>query len=66
MMSTDMMGETGESTFSHFMGDMMSFHWGSWSPAFVIFWWLTWVLVIVALVVLIRWLWLKGGKNDKS
>lgn len=28
----------------------------------VIFWWLTWILIIAALVALIRWLWKQGEK----
>jgi hypothetical protein len=63
MMNTNMMGETGEATFNHFMGDMMSFHWGTWSPVFIILWWVTWILVIITLVLLIRWFWIKGGKK---
>lgn len=27
-----------------------------------ILWWITWILVIVALVAVIRWLWKKGDK----
>ena len=63
MMNTNMMGETGERTFNHFMGDMMSFHWGAWSPVFIILWWIIWILVIITLVLLIRWFWMKGGKK---
>ena len=63
MTATDITGETGEATFTHFMGDMMSLHWGSWSPFFIILWGLTWVLIIITLIVLIRWFWIKGGKK---
>lgn len=63
MMDTNMMGEAGEETLNHFMRDMMSFHWGSWSPVFVILWWITWILIIISLIAAIRWLWLKGGKD---
>jgi hypothetical protein len=58
----------GEATSSeimntNMMGDMMNFHWGSWSAVFIILWWITWILVITALIVAIRWLWIKGGKD---
>lgn len=48
---------------TNMMGDMMDFHWGSWSAVFIILWWITWILIIVALIAAIRWLLLKGGKE---
>ncbi len=63
MAATGITGETVEAAATHFMGDMMSFHWGSWSPFFIILWGFTWVLIIITLIVLIRWFWIKGGKK---
>lgn len=63
MMDTSMMEETGERTPNHFLGDMMSFHWGTWSPVFIILWWITWILIIIALVLLIKRLWIKGEQK---
>ncbi len=48
---------------TNMMGDMMNFQWGSWSAVFIILWGLTWILVIIALIAAIRWLWSKGGKG---
>lgn len=61
--TNEMIEEMSERNFNHFMGDMMSFHWGGWSPVFIILWWLTWILVIITLVALIRRLWLKGDQK---
>lgn len=44
---------------SWMMGAGASPVWG-WTAG--ILWWLTWILVILALVALVRWLWKKGGK----
>jgi len=42
---------------------------GGWQTGFWI-WsilgWLTWILLIVALIALIRWLWRKGSDEDKK
>lgn len=42
-------------------------HMGSNSPIFfggmMVLGWITWILVIVVLVLLIKWLWIKGGKE---
>ena len=51
------MSEEGERNFGHFMGDMMSFRMGGWSPLFIILWWATWLVVIIALLFGIVWLW---------
>jgi hypothetical protein len=54
----------GEATSSGMMDmDMMSFDWGNWSSVFFILWWVTWILIIIALISAIRWLWSKGGKD---
>ena len=54
----------GEATSSGMMDmNMMSFDWGSWSSIFIVLWGLTWILIIVALIAAIRWLWSKGGKD---
>lgn len=50
-------------TDTNMMGDMMSFDWGSWSSVFIILWWVTWILIIIALIAAIRWLWIKGSKD---
>ena len=45
----DMTNEEAGRNFNHFMGDMMAFHWGSWSPLLIFLWWIIWILVIIAL-----------------
>ena len=53
----EQVSEEGERNFGYFMGDMMNFHWGGWSPLFIVLWWVTWVLVVIALIFGIVWLW---------
>ncbi len=57
-----MFNQATESAESTYFG-----HMGTGSPLFfggmMILGWLTWILVIIALVLLIRWLWLKGGQK---
>lgn len=63
------MGETEQGTWSGMMGPgMMNWNqsWGMMGQGGFWLWsilsWATWVLVLVVLVALIRWLWKKGNK----
>lgn len=77
-MGTDMLAHMGNIATSsadwddHMGGGMMGMQnmMGGWfAPVgwfWVILWSVTWILIIVALIALIRWLWKKGGEDDKS